>query len=72
MIPVVANQTEGNVDNQHEYLSLRKAAEELGVNRAWLAGHLSALKLLTPIGSSLAVRRRDLKRVKVPVKGAVA
>ena len=60
------------MDNQHEYLSLRKAAQELRVNRAWLAGHLSALGLLTPIGKSLAVRRKDLKRIKPPIKGAVA
>jgi hypothetical protein len=52
-----------------EYLSIRQAAEELGVNRTWLSGHLAALKVpLMPIGKSLGVRRKDLKRVIVPVK----
>jgi len=52
--------------NQSEHLSVRQAAKELGVNRAWLAGHLSALGLLTPIGKTLAVHRKDLRRVKTP------
>ena len=57
------------METKAEYLSLREAARELGVNRTWLAGHLAALSIpLMPVGKSLAVRREDLKRVKRPVQ----
>ncbi len=59
--------------NKKEYLSLRKAAEELRVNRSWLHGHLAGLGIpLMPIGNSLAVKRSDLKRVKAPAKESIA
>jgi hypothetical protein len=53
------------METKPEYLSLREAAIELGVNRSWLKGHLEALNIpLLAVGKTLAVKRDDLKQVK--------
>lgn len=65
----VANKPEDHMDQKPEYLSLREAAKELGVNRTWLAGALSSLEVpLMPLGQSKAVRRSDLARLKLPAR----
>ncbi len=53
------------MDAKPEYLSLRQAAKELGVERRWLKGHLAALNIpLMPLGPSLAIKRDVVDRIK--------
>lgn len=53
------------MDSISEFISISKAAEEIKEDRAWLTGHLAGLGIEPiRIGSSLVIRRSDLKRVK--------
>lgn len=48
-----------------EYISIRKAAEEIGVNRMWLHGHLVGLGIpLIRAGNSIAISRAALRQIK--------
>ena len=56
------------METKEECLSLWEAAAELGVNPPWLKGHLEARQIrLMAVGKTLAVRRKDLKRVKTTI-----
>lgn len=62
----MANQVARNKDDD-DSVSIREAARTLGVNRTWLSGYLRGRGIrLVPVGSSLGVRRRDLRLVRVP------
>jgi hypothetical protein len=50
-----------------DLLSLRQAAQELGVNRMWLSGWLANSRIrLYPLGKSKGIKRRDLPRIELP------
>ena len=54
-----------------DLLSIRQAAQILGVNRTWLSGYLTRDGIkLHRVGKSLVIRRRDLTRIKLPEKDA--
>lgn len=58
------------VDDPDEILSMRQAAQILGVNRMWLSGYLASTGLLQHTRNGLYVRRRDLALVPVLKKEA--
>lgn len=57
-------------DKPNDLLSLRQAAEILGVNRMWLSGYLLRDGSLHHTRNGLYVRRRNLARVPVQQKEA--
>ncbi len=57
--------------SEDDLLSIRQAAELLGVNRMWLSGYLARDGIkLHRLGKSIGIRRRDLRKIEVPRKEA--